>query len=87
METTLSSKGQIVIPQQIRKSHGWRAGVSFLIVDDDGVLILKPLTSKKTTTLEDVIGSACYEGPKKSLSDMEAGILKEAQKQAGAWSR
>ncbi len=84
METTLSSKGQIVIPQKIRKSHGWGAGVSFMIVDDNGILILKPLNSKKTTTIDDVIGSACYDGPKKSLSDMEAGIINEAHKQAGA---
>ncbi len=27
METTLSSKGQIVIPLQIRNSHGWRPGI------------------------------------------------------------
>jgi len=34
MKTTLSSKGQIVIPRQIRLNHGWKPGVSFSIIEE-----------------------------------------------------
>ena len=87
METTLSSKGQIVIPQQIRKNHGWRPGVSFTIFDNDDSLILTPVSNKKNINLQDVIGCAGYHGEKKSLAEMDAGILEEARKQAKSWSR
>lgn len=87
METTLSSKGQIVIPRKIRKSHGWGAGICFTIIDEGDALILKPAVTRKTTALEDVIGCAGYTGPKKSLADMEEGIFEEARKKAALWSR
>lgn len=87
METTLSSKGQIVIPRQIRQSHGWKPGVRFSIIDEGDEIILKLSSSRKNTVLEDVIGCAGYSGPKKSLADMDAGVLEEARKQAASWCR
>ncbi len=87
METTLSSKGQIVIPRQIRQNHGWHPGVSFTIIEKDDSLILQPVNTKKTTKLEDVIGCAGYHGKKKSLAQMDAGILEEAKQQAASWLR
>jgi AbrB family looped-hinge helix DNA binding protein len=87
METTLSSKGQIVIPREIRVSHGWTPGCRFSIFDEGDMIVLKPSVSKNTTTLEDVVGCAGYNGPKKSLADMDAGILEEARRQAASWSR
>ncbi|MFZ4860124.1 MAG: AbrB/MazE/SpoVT family DNA-binding domain-containing protein [Desulfuromonadaceae bacterium] len=87
METTLSSKGQIVIPLHIRQSHGWKPGVHFSIVDDGGEIVLKPIMARNTTRLDDVIGCAGYTGPKKSLAEMNDGVLEEARKQAASWSR
>ena len=87
MKTTLSSKGQIVIPLQIRQSHGWGAGLSFTIIDEGDALVLKPMAKKKSTMLGDVVGCAGYTGLKKSLAEMDAGILEEARKQAASWSR
>lgn len=87
METRLSSKGQVVIPQQIRQRHGWRTGATFTIIDEGGNVTLKPVTSKTSVALSDVIGCAGYVGPKKSLADMDAGIVDEARKQAASWSR
>ncbi len=85
METTLSSKGQIVIPRLIRQRHGWRPGATFTIVDEGNTLVLKPTSSRQTTSLEDVIGCAGYSGPSKSLAEMDAGIVEEAKKQAESW--
>jgi AbrB family looped-hinge helix DNA binding protein len=87
MHTTLSSKGQIVIPSQIRQSHGWKPGAIFTIIDEGNALLIKPVGNRKTVAIEDVIGCAGYKGAKKSLSEMDAGILEEARKQAKSWLR
>lgn len=42
METiTVSSKGQVVIPEEIRKRHRIKKGTKFILVEDDGRLILQ----------------------------------------------
>jgi AbrB family looped-hinge helix DNA binding protein len=87
METTLSSKGQIIIPNKIRKSHKWKQGVTFTIIDEGNALILKPVSRRPKTTLEKVVGCAGYSGPMKSLEEMDAGIIEEARKQAESWSQ
>ena len=81
METTLSSKGQIVIPLKIRQRHGWKSGICFNITDEGDALVLRPPVNKKTTVLEEVIGCVNYSGPKKSLSDMNAGLGGEAEEE------
>lgn len=81
METTrLSSKGQIIIPQGIRKAHQWMPGVEFEVTDTGRGILLTPLTTFESTTLEHVIGCIGYKGKKKSLKDMERGIRKGAKK-------
>jgi AbrB family looped-hinge helix DNA binding protein len=84
VETVLSSKGQIVIPQKIRKCHGWRTGMRFTLTEEGDSLIMKPITGRSTLVVEEVIGCAGYTGPRISLEEMEAAILEEAAKQAAS---
>lgn len=84
MQTTLSSKGQIVIPRRIRQQHGWQPGVSFNIIDKDNTLIFEPINTKVQTKLEDVIGCVGYHGKKKSQKQMDAGIVEEVKRRAGS---
>ncbi len=41
--TTLSSKGQVVIPEEIRLRLGLKAGAQFVVVGDRDVVIFKVL--------------------------------------------
>ncbi len=41
--TTLSSKGQVVIPEEIRVRLGLKAGAQFVVVADHDVVIFKVL--------------------------------------------
>jgi AbrB family looped-hinge helix DNA binding protein len=41
--TTLSSKGQVVIPEEIRERLGLTTGAQFVVVGDRDVVILKKL--------------------------------------------
>lgn len=41
--TTLSSKGQVVIPEEIRARLGLKAGAQFIVLGDKDVVIFKVL--------------------------------------------
>jgi AbrB family looped-hinge helix DNA binding protein len=43
--TTLSSKGQVVIPEEIRERLGLKAGAQFVVVGDRDVVIFKRLAA------------------------------------------
>ena len=46
METTATSKGQIVIPARLRKKYGIEEGTRIELLEDEeaGQIILKPIT-------------------------------------------
>ena len=77
MDTTrLSSKGQLVLPKSIRDADDWREGTEFSVERvADGVL-LRPLRPVPPTRLDDVVGSAGYRGPARSMAQMEQAIRK-----------
>jgi len=77
--TRLSTKGQLIIPKEIRKRHGWTAGTELLVEDHGDSVILRRAEDFPTTTFEDLVGCVGYEGPALSLEDMEAGIARGAR--------
>lgn len=84
METTkLSSKGQVILPKTIRDAHAWRTGTEFLVEDRPDGVLLRPRRALTQTRLEDVAGSLKYEGPAKSLGDMDAAIAEELEERRG----
>ncbi len=80
METThLSSKGQVIIPQSIRKAHKWQPGLEFNVIDTEQGVLLTPRLPFKSTSIKEVLGCVNYTGAKKSLKEMEEGIAKGAK--------
>lgn len=79
LRTKLSTKGQIVLPKNLRASHDWRPGTEFLLEDTEEGVLLKPLKPLKLTRLEEVLGCSGYKGPAKSLQQMERAIQKGAK--------
>ena len=76
--TRLSSKGQIIIPKAVRDAHGWVEGTEFVVEDGPEGMVLRPKAKTtsifKPTKLEDVIGCARYNGPPKSLEQIDAEL-------------
>ena len=73
METvTLSSKGQLVIPSQVRASAHLQAGDIFEVRYLDGEIRLKPVTPSRTTTLDEVAG--CLSGLAKSTRELLSDV-------------
>lgn len=74
--TTLSSKGQVIIPKPVRSAHHWKEGQELFVIDCDDGIILKPVAPFTQTTLREVGACLKYEGKAKSLKEMEAAIQK-----------
>jgi AbrB family looped-hinge helix DNA binding protein len=81
MDTTkLSSKGQIVLPSSIRLARKWKPGTELAVENRPEGVLLRPLKPFQETRLAEVVGSAGYKGPRRTLKDMENAILREARK-------
>ena len=73
LSTTLSTKGQVVIPKELRDARKWHVGMSLTVEEVPQGLLIRP--AKKPlfppTTIEDVMGCLKYEGPPLSLADID----------------
>jgi AbrB family looped-hinge helix DNA binding protein len=56
--TTMSSKGQVVIPEAIRQHLGLQAGTQFVIVGDRDVVVLRPISMPSMDDFEHLIATA-----------------------------
>lgn len=56
--TRMSSKGQIVIPEKIRKSLNLKEGTQFVVVGEGDVLILKTISSPEIDSFDTLIQKA-----------------------------
>jgi AbrB family looped-hinge helix DNA binding protein len=79
METaTLSSKGQLVIPRQVRALAHLVAGDEFAVNYVQGEIRLRPLNRTKTSTIDDVAGCLA-KFPHTDMSDEEAEKIAKAR--------
>lgn len=78
METTkLSSKGQIIVPKSIRKTHHYLPGQEFIVIDTDKGILLKPKPVFEPTSIEDIANRPPYQGKPKTIEQMNAAISHE----------
>ena len=53
--TKMSSKGQVVIPEKIRKQLGLKSGVQFVVLGKDDIVILKAIESPSISEFDQLI--------------------------------
>ena len=80
LTTTVSTKGQVILPKAIRQTLGWQAGTRLVVENRPEGVLLKPESVFAETRPEDVFGCLAYDGPPKSVADMQAGVLAEARR-------
>lgn len=81
LTTTISTKGQVILPKAIRDRLQWDAGTRLTVEHTADGVLLKPLAiAFAQTRPEDVFGSLPYKGRPKSVEEMEAGIAMEAKR-------
>ena len=53
--TKMSSKGQVVIPEEVRKRLGLKAGSQFVVVGEKDTVILKAISPPSMKEFDDLI--------------------------------
>ncbi len=56
--TRLSSKGQVVIPEEIRERLGLKPGVQFVVIGDRDTVILKAIQKPDMSEFDDLVTRA-----------------------------
>ncbi|GAB4269498.1 AbrB/MazE/SpoVT family DNA-binding domain-containing protein [Deferrisoma sp.] len=69
--TRMSSKGQVVIPEAIRRALGLRPGTEFVVVGKGDAVVLKAITPPAPDEFDEIIAEARRQA-------REAGLTPEA---------
>ena len=76
--TRMSSKGQVVIQEEIRDRLGLQSGTQFVVVGDRDVVILKAISSPSMKEFNNLIAQARKQARRSGLkkSDIYAAVTK-----------
>jgi AbrB family looped-hinge helix DNA binding protein len=80
LTTTVSTKGQVILPKAVRERLRWDAGTRLVVEETDESVTLKAAAIFPPTLSENVFGSLGYTGKPKTLREMDAGIAAEAKR-------
>ena len=78
--TTISTKGQVILPKAIRQKRDWDAGTRLIVEDTPDGVLLRRAPAFLATLPDQVFGTLAFRGEPKSLEDMEAGVMAEARR-------
>ncbi|MBT3682117.1 MAG: AbrB/MazE/SpoVT family DNA-binding domain-containing protein [Candidatus Marinimicrobia bacterium] len=79
--TKMSSKGQIVIPEDVRNRLGLKSGDRFMVIGDDGVVVLKALQTPDLSEFDELIESVRLQA---SLAGVTESDIEESIQEARA---
>jgi AbrB family looped-hinge helix DNA binding protein len=76
--TKMSSKGQVVIPEDIRKRLNLKAGSQFVVMGEEDVVILKAIAPPSMEEFDSLIADARSQAKRTGLkrSDIKAAVTK-----------
>jgi AbrB family looped-hinge helix DNA binding protein len=76
--TRLSSKGQVVIPEEIRLRLGLKTGAEFVVVGERDVVILKSIAPPSMKDFDDLVRRARSAARSEGLtkSDVRTAVLR-----------
>lgn len=76
--TKLSSKGQVVIPEEVRRTLGLNEGDQFLVIGQGDAVILKTITPPKIEEFQELLSQARAEGRKARIrkADLKSAIAR-----------
>ena len=72
--TIVSTKGQVILPKLVREHRGWGPGTRLTVEETPEGVLLKPAPLFEPTRPEDVAGCLKYDGPPKTIEEMDAAI-------------
>jgi AbrB family looped-hinge helix DNA binding protein len=81
--TRLSSKGQVVIPEAIRKQMNLKTGAQFVVLGAGDVVILKTITAPRMDAFDTLIQQARQQAKETELerADIARAVSKARQRE------
>ena len=80
--TRVSSKGQVIIPKQVREARRWSPGTQLEVRETAESVLLTRLTAAAKRPLRQGLAAirerVAYRGTTKSIEEMDAAVLREA---------
>src|SRR5882724_10398375 len=80
LTTTVSTKGQVILPKAIRQRRHWEPGTRLVVEDTPNGVLLRPAPVFAPARPEDVAGMLAYRGSPKTLEEMDAAITAEVKR-------
>ncbi len=80
--TKLSTKGQVVIPEEIRLRLGLLPGTRFLVVAEDDVVVLKSIEVPTTDSFRALIARARLEASQAGMAEADLAAAIQAVRQS-----
>jgi AbrB family looped-hinge helix DNA binding protein len=82
--TKMSSKGQVVIPEEIRKRLGLEAGAQFVVVAENDTVIMKAISPPSMDEFDSLIAEARKQAKKAGLNQADIDtIISEVRSKKG----
>lgn len=80
--TKLSSKGQVVIPEDIREDLGLKEGTQFIVMSAGDSVILKIIVPPSLNQIKDILAKAKVEAKKAGINktDLHKGLARVRKK-------
>jgi AbrB family looped-hinge helix DNA binding protein len=78
--TRLSTKGQIILPKNIRDSRAWGPGTRFTVEESGDGILLRPANRFPESSLDEVAGSLRSKGKPKTLTQMRDAVKREVNR-------
>ena len=80
LKTTVSTKGQVILPKAIREQRRWTAGTQLVVENRPDGVLLTAAPMFAPTRIEDVFGLLRRDGPAKSIAEMDEAIAAEVKR-------
>jgi len=82
LTTTVSTKGQVILPKTIRDRRHWDAGTKLVVEETDDGVLLRPEPFFRRTSIAEVSGVLAYKGKAKTIEEMDEAVAREARRRA-----
>ncbi|HYE27576.1 MAG TPA: AbrB/MazE/SpoVT family DNA-binding domain-containing protein [Allosphingosinicella sp.] len=82
LTTTVSTKGQVILPKAVREQKRWEAGTRLTVENREDGVLLKAAPLFAATEIDAVCGSLAFEGKALTIEEMDAAVAAEARRRA-----
>ena len=83
LTTTVSTKGQVILPKAIRDHRRWPPGTRLIVKETPEGVLLTPASPFPPTRMEDVYGMLKYDGPPVSIEEMDEAVAEHFRRNFG----